>query len=470
MPPEPSQAVERLTAAESHFARGETLALLERWQDAADAYAAAISLNPAYPEALSRRAIALIELKEFEEAYDSITEALRLRPDYAEAWSNLGIALSRLNRGDEAIAAADRALALDPSWWAAYTTRGNSLRALGRIPEAQATYDRAIELAPHNAAARLNRALCLLVSGDFDRGWAEYEWRWRTAHHQQHARLYDQPLWLGQQPVAGRTLLIHAEQGLGDTLQFCRYAEPLAALGATVLLAAPQVLHGLLTSLAGVSLLVGSAEAAPPFDLQCPLLSLPLAFRTRHDTIPARVPYLQVPAPYRAKWRTRLGPPRGVRIGLAWSGNPKHGNDRNRSIPLDLASRMIPNGAEVYCLGREMRPPDIPALAAIPHLQFFGPELAEFADTAALAAAMDLVITVDTAVLHLAGALGLPTWGLLPFACDWRWMLGREDTPWYPTMRLFRQPAPGDWSPIVEAVRTAADAFVAFRQVSLSGA
>ena len=448
-----------LSAAQSHFARGETMGLLERWQEAADAYAEAIAVQPAYPEALNRRGAAFVELGDFEEALATLDQALALRPDYAEAWSNRGIALSRLGRGEEAVAAADRALAIDPAWWAAYTTRGNSLRALGRIADALDTYDRAIALAPYNAAARLNRALSLLLSGDYTAGWAEYEWRWRTAQHQRHARLYDQPLWVGQGEVAGKTILLHAEQGLGDTIQFCRYAPLLAARGAAVLLAAAAPLHGLLTSLPGVCMLIGTGETTPPFDLQCPLLSLPLAFRTQLDTVPATVPYLAAPPLHRAKWRARLGPRRAPRIGFAWSGNPAHGNDRNRSIPLGLAAAMLPEGAEVYCLGRELRPQDVPAMAMLPHVTFFGPTLAEFADTAALAAEMDLVISVDTAVLHLAGSLGLPVWGLLPFACDWRWMLDRADTPWYPTMRLFRQSSPGDWAPVIEQVREAAEAF-----------
>jgi hypothetical protein len=349
-------------------------------------------------------------------------------------------------------------LARDPDHVAALTTRGNALRALGRLDEALADYDRALAILPHNVGAHFNRALCRLQLGDFEQGWLEYEWRWHKETHNKHPHIFAHPLWLGREPVAGKTVLLHAEQGLGDALQFCRFAPLVSRLGANVMLAVAPVLHGLLTSLPGVSLIVSKSDTTPRFDLQCPLLSLPLALGTRLETIPADIPYLAAPAPHRRKWQARLGPRSGPRIGLAWSGNPEHGNDANRSMTLDQAAGLIPEaliraGLTLHCLQRDMRPRDIPALAMLPQIIFYGADLAEMSDTAALIAELDLVISVDTAVLHLAGALGVPVWGLLPLACDWRWLTAREDTPWYPTMRLFRQPALGAWETVIARVR-----------------
>ncbi len=345
-----------------------------------------------------------------------------------------------LNRNEEAVAAADRALACDPDFAAAFTTRGNALRSLGRIDEALAAYDRAVALTPNHAVVRFNRAVCLLVNGDFERGWPEYEWRWHMPSHHEKPRTFDQPLWLGEQSLMGKRIVLHREQGLGDTIQFCRYAPLVSTKGATVIMGVAPSLHGLLTSLAGVSLIVSNAsEMVPDFDYQTPLLSLPLAFRTQLETIPASIPYLQPPEMHRRKWRDRLGERRGIRVGLAWSGNPNHSGDRVRTIRLEQAVSMVPEDLTIHCLQRDLRSDDVPGLAMNPRVVFHGPDLADFCDTAALIAEMDLVISVDTAVLHLAGALGARVWGLLPVACDWRWLSERTDSPWYPTMRLFRQ-------------------------------
>ena len=299
------------------------------------------------------------------------------------------------------------------------------------------------------ARPRLDRSFCLLLAGDFAQGFRDYEWRWRTAKPGKTPRVYDAPLWLSQEPVAGKTVLLHAEQGLGDTLQFCRYVPLVAALGARVILAAPSPTHGLLTSLPGVALLITQSREPPLFDLQCPLMSLPLALGTTLATIPAATPYLTPPDAHRRKWQARLGPRRALRVGFAWSGNPQHSRDADRSMPLDLAATALADGVEVHCLQRELRAADVFPLAMRPGIAFYGDALAEVADTAALTAEMDLVVSVDTAILHLAGSLGRPAWAMLPAIPDWRWMQGRTDTPWYPTMRLFRQAEQGDWTPVL---------------------
>jgi hypothetical protein len=293
--------------------------------------------------------------------------------------------------------------------------------------------------------------MCLLQAGDFARGWHEYEFRGSTDGWQVGWDLSFTPAWSGDSPIAGRTILLYAEQGLGDTIQFCRYAPMVADLGAKVLLGVPPVLKNLVHSLDETIDVIDVGQPVPGFDLHCSIMSLPLAFRTEPATIPARVPYLSAPDDYRTKWRTVLGPRRGPRIGLAWSGNDK---PLGRSIPLDTIGPLVSMLPEIYCLQRDLRPSDIPALALYQGIRFFGHDLKDFSDTAALMQELDLIISIDTSVLHLAGALGRPAWGMMPFAADWRWLMDREDSPWYPTMRLFRPRASGDWESIIDRICT----------------
>lgn len=444
-------------AAQMHFARGESLSLLERWDDATAEYDLAIEAAGEYPEAWNRRGVALKSLGELDEALANFDMALRLNPNCVEAHDNRANVLRGLIRDAEALAAADAALRLDPSSCAAMNTRGHALRALGRIDEALASYDLAVETCPGNGPSRFNRGACLLLTGDFARGWPDYEFRWRSADLDRMGSIVNQPLWRGED-LTGKSILLHAEQGLGDAIQFCRYVRLVADLGAKVTLAAAPPLRRLMSSLAGVSEFTSRVDFARQYDFQCPLLSLPLAFGTRVETIPARTPYLSVHDSHRDKWRERLGPRRASRIGLAWAGNPDHVNDRQRSITLEMARQLLPAGAEVYCLQNIIPPRDVPEMALFPQLRFFGSDIADFLDTAAIILEMDLVISVDTAVLHLAGALGAPTWGLIAFASDWRWLLDRFDSPWYPTLRLFRQQVQGQWSPVIAEVKRAAAA------------
>jgi Tfp pilus assembly protein PilF len=449
---EPDAQVTILDAAEARFAHGRTMALLDRWPEAVEAFDAAIDARPEFAEAWNQRGAALQEMGEAADALDSFGHALRLRPDFAAAHNNRGITLRWLNRAEESIEAADMALRCDPSDTRAYTTRGHALRALGRVNEALENYDRAVAAFPSNGVLHFNRAACLLLLGDFERGLTEYEWRWQRPQAKQHERILRLPLWLGDASIAGKTILLHAEQGIGDTIQFCRYASLVAELGAKVLIGVPPPLRDLMATIRGVAGIVSQVDVIPGFDLQCPLLSLPLAFRTRLDTIPAEVPYLFAPQAWRDKWRARLGSRRHFRVGIAWAGNPAHRNDHNRSLTLEQIVGLVPPNVEFYCLQRDMRPRDIPALAMYPHVRYLGADLADFSDTAAVIAEMDLVISVDTSVLHLAGAMGAPAWGLLPSVCDWRWLLDRPDSPWYPSIRLFRQDTHGDWSSVLALV------------------
>jgi TPR repeat/Glycosyltransferase family 9 (heptosyltransferase) len=328
------------------------------------------------------------------------------------------------------------------------------LRALNRHAEALASYGRAIALDKDFAEAHLNAAHALLSLGDLPRGFAAYEWRWKNESLTISRRKFREPLWLGAPPVAGKTILLHAEQGLGDTIQFARYAKLLARAGGNVVLEVAPALKQLISGMDGVSRVLAQGDALPRFDLHCPLASLPLAFKTELASIPAEIPYLAAPAERLDKWRARMEALARPRIALAWSGNAAHANDRNRSIPL---ARLEPlwsrTNVTFVSVQRDVREADAGALAGAARLVHLGDELSDFADTAAVLALADLVISVDSAVAHLAGAMGRPAWILLPFSPDWRWLLGREDSPWYPTARLFRQPAIGDWQGVIERLR-----------------
>jgi tetratricopeptide (TPR) repeat protein len=435
--------------------RGATLHELKRFEEALASYDRALALRPNHAGALYNRGNTLRQLTRFDEALASYDRALALRPNHVEALNNRATALQHLNRFAEAVASYDRVVALKPDYAEAYSNRGNALGQLNRHDEALASYAKALALRPDHATARLNEALARLVCGDFERGWRAYEWRWKTPAMLPPPRNFSQPLWKGDADLAGKTVLLHAEQGFGDTIQFCRYVPMVAARGARVVLEVQPPLKPLLGSLAGVGQIFAQGEPLADFDLHCPLLSLPLAFNTRLETVPAAVPYLAAPPERQALWATRLGPKAGPRVGIAWAGRATNWNDRNRSIGLaPLLALAIP-GITLVSLQKQLRAPDRELLAAQPHICRLGEEFADFADAAAVIAELDLVISVDTAVAHLAGAMGKPVFILLPYAPDWRWLLERSDSPWYPTVRLFRQMRPGDWDSLIAEVRAA---------------
>ena len=313
---------------------------------------------------------------------------------------------------------------------------------------------------PGDARPHWNKALALLLAGDYAPGWALYEYRWKNDETKHHRRDFAHPLWLGDTPLAGKTILLHAEQGLGDTIQFCRYAKHVAELGARVILQVQPSLLPLLGSVEGVAQLVGEGKALPEFDLHCPLLSLPHALRASVDCIPSHVSYLTADAVRVGQWQQRLGPRQRPRVGLAWSGAAGHDNDRNRSIALAELLRHLPAGVDYISLQKDLRPADAAVIAGSA-LRHFGDDLRDFADTAALCELMDVVISVDTSVAHLAGALGRPTWVLLPHAPDWRWLLGTDRSPWYPTARLYRQGADGAWAGVLDRLAVDVAALVA---------
>ena len=438
-------------SADALLNQANVLFAMRRFAEALSGYERALALRPDDAELISNRANTLCELNRPQDAVAAFERALALRPGDPDILNNCGNALLQLNRAAEALARYDHALAARGQDAQALVNRGNALCDLRRPGDALASYDRAIAIAPDHAEAHWNKSLVLLAQGDFERGWPEYEWRLRRTNDQ---RTLAQPQWRGED-IAGKTILLHAEQGFGDTIQFVRYAPLVAARGAKVVLEVQPSLRPLLSGLSGVSTLVGRGEPLPPFDRHCPLMSLPLVFRTSLATVPAGVPYLQAPHDRLEPWRNRLPAGKPLRVGLAWSGSPTHRNDHNRSITLSrLAPLCVDQGVQFVSLQREVREADAEALGKLPSVFAPGEALQDFADTAAVIALLDLVISVDTGVAHLAGAMGKPVWILLPFNAEWRWLADRDDSPWYQSARLFRQPAIGDWDSVIAQVQT----------------
>ncbi len=458
--------------AEAHANLGNVFQKQRQFSEAVTSYERALALDPQNPELHNNLGTALQSAKKIPAALDAFHRALALRPDYPEALSNLSLALKHQNNFTDAEAALRRALALQPDYAEAHNNLANLLLSLCRAPEALAHYRRATALDPAHPTIPFNHGAALLLSGDLAAGWPLYEHRFASwlPHERRHTHV---PQWRGDFPLAGRTLLVHAEQGLGDTLQFVRYIPLLAAQGATILLEAQRPLLPLLAQLPGVASLHAQHDPLPPFDCHCPLLSLPLAFQTTLETIPAKTPYLSAPSghpsPITPDPSPRDARPR-ARIGLVWKGNPHHENDHNRSLPfaqlrpileahpdLQFFSLQKPASPEFNAFASvSLRPsplaPRLPPVDLAPHLN-------TFADTAAAIADLDLVIAVDTSVAHLTGAMGKPVWLLLPFFPDWRWLLNRTDTPWYPNMRLFRQTTVADWTAPLHEVATALQSF-----------
>ena len=446
--------------------RGNALLALGRPQDALACFDEVLARHPRHADALLNRGSARATLNRTEQALADFDAALALMPGHPAALYNRGNALSDLGRYDEALAAFDRALAAAPNHGQAWNNRGRALQALNRHDDAINSFDKAIALQKDYADAHFNRALSLLTLGDLGSGFAQYEWRWKRSGMSDTRRGYGRPLWLGEYPLARKTILLHAEQGLGDTIQFARYAPLLARAGAKVMLEVQPELKTLLADLEGVSACHARGETLPAYDVHCPLGSLPLALKTEPGNIPADIPYLRADEAHLAKWRARIEALPGKRVALAWAGNVSHANDRNRSIDLKLLEPLlaqgdVSGGVSFLSIQRELRGNDAELLARHGNISHLGNELADMADTAAVAALANLTISVDTSVVHLAGSLGRPVWVMLPFAPDWRWTLSGEHCPWYPQARLFRQSALGDWPSAIATLRAALVPFIA---------
>lgn len=440
--------------AEACYNLGNVLKGLAQTEDSIAYYHRALDLKPDYGDVCINLGLARTETGRLHESVILLQHAVRLQPKSTLAHNNLGLALTELLRFAEAEGSFHQALRTEPMNLDVHNNLGNLYKAQGRMAEAVACYDMGLRIQPDSASTHWNRALAWLEMGDFQRGWPEYEWRWRRP--QTPPRPFPQPRWDGS-PLEGQTILLYMEQGLGDMIQFIRYAALLKQRGGRVIVECPPSLHCLFATCPGIDQVVVEGQPLPNFTIQVPLLSLPGLLDTTLATIPAEVPYLRADPERIAKWRAELGPIVGFKIGLVWQGNPKHGADRHRSLPLQVFAPLAAvEGVRLVSLqkgpGTEQIPDARPKLAV---LDLRSETWNDFMETAAVIANLDLVVTVDTAVAHLAGALGAPVWVALPHALDWRWLLKRDDSPWYPTMRLFRQPAPGDWSPVIERMADA---------------
>ncbi len=438
-------------SADAYFNLGNALKDLGRIDDSITAYESALCIRPDYAEVYSNLGNALHSLQRPDDAVAAYGAALRIKPGFVEAHSNLGNALKDLGRLDDAVAAHRAALLIKPDYVEAYSNLANALRDLGRPNDAVAACSMALRIKPDYAEAHFNESMSRLLLGDFAVGWPKYEWRWRGGVKQLKPRGFIQPQWQGED-IDGRTILLHPEQGLGDTIQFCRYASLVKARGGRVVLETPPSLLRIMSGVAGVDQLVVAGDRLPDFDYHCPLMSLPHIFGTTLETMPSSIPYLAPEPDLFAIWRKRLANADGHKIGIVWRGNPSHMRDRQRSVqPIFFARALAGLGLHVVSIQKDGRPEEFAAFSA---RSFFdaGPLLNDLSETAALIANLDLVISVDTSVCHLAGALHLPTWTILDFAADWRWLTSRLDSPWYPTMRLFRQSKIGEWQNVFDRI------------------
>lgn len=435
--------------AEAHYNLGTVLGTLGRKDEAVASYREAVRLRPDYGEAYNNLGLALTETGKPEEAVILLRQAVRLRPQAPEGPNNLGLALAELGRFAEAEVAYHEALRLNPRYAEAHSNLGNTVKEQGRHEEALACYQMALWLDPKSVSTRYNRSLALLQAGDYEQGWKEYEWRWeRPTMPPRHTH---RPRWDGS-PLDGRTVLLWAEQGLGDAIQFVRYAALVQAQGGRVVLECPPPLVPLFTSCAGIDRLVAEGEALPEFDVQAPLLSLPRLVGTTLEDVPAHLPYLAAEPERVERWRQALGMVPGFKVGVVWQGNPRFQWDRHRSFPLAcLAPLAAVAGVRLFSLQKGPGAEQVRRVSGnfiVHELEGLDAAGGAFLDTAAVMRCLDLVVTADTAAAHLAGALGVPVWVALAQVADWRWLRGREDTPWYPTLRLFRQERLGDWNDV----------------------
>lgn len=432
---------------------------------AAAALQEALALRPDFADAHNELGRMHDAVGRIEPAIGCFRRAIELAPTHVAAHVNLGGALREAEHLEEAVEVLQAATRLAPTSREAFNNLGQALHDLGRIEEAIAAYDQALACpgaGPDGVNTRLNRALTILLNGDLAGGFAEYEARRAGPRPTYRVQAVDLPEWAGED-LAGRTILLVAEQGFGDTLQFCRYVPLVQALGARVVLQVQEPLVALLSASLPGATVVGASQPPPPFDCHHPLMSLPWRLGTTLRTLPATVPYLVADPGKVAAWREQLAGARGLKVGLVWAGNPTTRHDRQRSLPAAALLAHVPAaGVSLFSLQKETRPGDAAALAAHGGVTDLAPALHDFSDTAAAVSALDLVVSVDSAVAHLAGALARPAWVLIPHALDWRWLRDRDDSPWYPSLRLFRQRTPRAWPEVLArlgaALRQTADA------------
>ena len=439
--------------AAAHYNLGNALKAGGDPAAAIDSYRSALTLDPTNADILNNLGHALQQIERYDDAIAHYRRAIAANPAYAQAHNNLGNALQDLGDFDAAMRSYRVAVELNPGFAEAWDNIGNAFQDRGMLDDALTAHDKALAIRPGDADMRFNRACALLLGGDLRRGFAEYECRWQARKFPSPRRDFVQPSWDGG-TLDGGTVLLHAEQGLGDTLQFLRYV-PEAAKRARVVLECQPSLAGLAATVGGISGVFAQGDALPDFDAHLPLMSLPHVLGAAPDTLSANIPYLDAPAATAREWAAKNWRRGGAKlhVGLVWAGNPRNRPGRLRSLPIvKLLPLLRQSDVAFYSLQLGASANDLATLPSGAAIFDMSGEIHDFADTAAIVAGLDLVVSVDTAVAHLAGALGRPVWTLLTHAADWRWFLRRADSPWYPTMRLFRQPRPGDWDGVIAEV------------------
>ena len=451
--------------AEAFCNRGMALNDLKRFDHALANYDEAIRIDPCYYQAFNNRGLVLVQMRKLDSAILSYNRAISLRPNYAEAFSNRGLAQVELGQFEAALESYDRAIEIRSDFAEAHNNRGNTLTSLKNLDAAIVSFDKAIQMKPDLAEFHWNRSLALLISGDFERGWEEYEWRRQVQVFELAKQRFKQPIWLGETSLQGKTILLHSEQGLGDTIQFARYTKLIAEAGAKIIFETQPPLMRLLEQLEGVNELIPrGAVPSLPFDVHCPLMSLPFAHGTVISTIPRDLPYLKAEKAKSLEWKSRLGEHHKPRIGLVWSGGFRPDQpelwavNSRRNIPLEKIAELRRIDANFYSLQKGE-----PAEGELslrrhsvwpePNFFVFSEDLKDFSDTAALIDNLDLVISVDTSTAHLAGAMGKPVWILNRYDGCWRWLLDTNDSPWYPTAKLYRQKKTGCWDDVMKQVQ-----------------
>ena len=433
--------------AEIHNNLGVTLKEMGELDRSVQAYQQALEINPQYAEAHNNLGNVLKEMDRLDESVHAYQQALKINPQYAEVYNNVGNVLKEMDRLDESIRAYQKAIQIQPNYVEAHINLGVVLREQVRLKESIQVHQKAIQIQPDYEEAHINLAITFLLQGQLTAGWKEFEWR------RSRKRDFKRPLWDGT-PLNGKSILIYAEQGFGDTIQFVRYIDLLPDANTIIIVVCQPELKTLFKSINRIDTLVTKGEDIPDSDVHVPLLSLPYMFNTTLDTIPARIPYLYLNP--EADSVFHLGDSHDLKIGIVWAGRPTHANDNNRSIDLKWFKCLLDiRNCEFFSLQVGEHREDIKQHGYHHTIKDLGKQFTDFHHTASAILQLDLVISVDTAVTHLAGALGKPVWTLLPFVPDWRWMLDRSDSPWYPSMTLFRQKETGDWSPVFEQLRLA---------------
>ncbi|MBT8543381.1 methyltransferase domain-containing protein [Polynucleobacter paneuropaeus] len=440
--------------AQIYFAKG-CQQLADKNQRAAIAsFNLAIAERSDYADAYYYRGNAFLEIYNYLSAIESYDQALAYDAESANIHFNRGAACMACKDYEQAVLSFGEVVRIQPNYASAHNNRGLAFQNLLQLDLAIDCFEKAVLHDPNMMGARLNLSLCLLLKGDYERGWQALECRWeKDGYCSPEGRNFIQPRWYGKESLKGKTVLLYGEQGLGDAIQFARFIPQVAALGAKIILEAPRPLVSLLSHIEGISQIIARGDAHPAFDLHCPLLSLPLALKTRLNNIPAAQGYLFANEEKIAYWKEKIGKNSKPLVGLVWGGNSIHQNDHHRSITLAQFVNFLNEQCSFVSLQNELKERDKAPLLNHPEIQYFGSEIKDFADTAALCSLMDVIITVDTSVAHLAGALGKPTWLLLPHLPDWRWLLERSDSPWYQTFSLYRQTQIGDWSGVLEKIK-----------------